>query len=143
MSVNRTILLKELHLSYKRHDSLKDVYCFYCGSLADSRDHCPSLFNARCYPDEERILFRCCYLCNSLLSNKFLLRPLPRLEFLKTKYKKRWKKDIDLPDWTDEEIDQLQGELKREVIKARKRKKRALDVLTNIEKKLEIYLEEI
>ena len=77
------------------------------------------------------------------MSNKFLLRPLPRLEFLKTKYKKRWKKDIDLPDWTDEEIDQLQGELKREVIKARKRKKRALDVLTNIEKKLEIYLEEI
>ena len=45
-----------------------------------------------------------------------------------------------MPHWKDEEIEELRGSLKREIIIGMKRKARANAVLTNLEKNMEMLL---
>lgn len=138
---NRKLLVQRLHATYQRNESLKEWICFYCGSPADTEDHCPPLSLAESFPGEDRVLLRCCRLCNSLLGARFLLTPYARAEYLIKKYAKRWHKDLDMPNWSDEEIEELTGQLKREIIRGMKRKERASSVLSNLQRHIDAYLE--
>lgn len=140
---NRKLLSQRLANTYKNDISIQNYICFYCGAPADTIDHCPPLSIVDTYLHYDRVLLRCCSLCNSLLSHRVLLTPLARCEYLKERYSKRWRKDIEMPYWADDEIEELEGELKREVIKGMKRKERANLVLKNIEMRINIFLESI
>ena len=48
-----------------------------------------------------------------------------------------------MPKWSTDEIEELTGSLKRKIIIGMKRKIRANDVLSNIQKRLNIFLEEV
>jgi hypothetical protein len=120
---------------------MKSYFCFYCNANADTQDHCPSLSHAQNFSDYDRVLLRACFLCNSMLSDRFLLTPFKRLEYLKSRYLKRWRRDLDMPSWSDDEIQELEGTLKDEIIRAMKRKERAVAVISNIQQRIDIFLE--
>lgn len=141
--INRKLLVSKYHASYRSHSSMVNYVCFYCNSPADGKDHVPPLALVDHYPDNDRLLVRCCALCNNLLSKRMLLTMFQRCEFLRDKYLRRWKKDLDMPHWDEDEIDELQGQLKREVIKGLKRKERAIAVINNLNKKIETFMEEL
>jgi len=134
--INRKLLAKRLHESYHRDVSLKEWDCFYCGAPADTVDHCPPLAMAESV-SASRILYRCCRLCNSSLGGAFLVTALERCEHLRARYSRRWHRDIEMPHWTTEEIESLDGSLKAEIIKAMKRKERAINVLSNLQRRID------
>ena len=131
--------MQRLHESYKRHESLKKYQCYYCNSAADTADHVPALSIVESYPDYDRIFVRCCSLCNNILNNRGLLTLETRCEYLLIAYKKRWKKDLDMPLWSEIEILQLTGTLKKEIIIAMKRKERANRVILNLQNLKDIF----
>ena len=138
--INRKILKQRLHESYERHPSMKHYDCFYCNAPGDNEDHVPPLTLAETYSGYDRILVRSCRECNVLLGNRIFLTLFSRCEYLAMRYRKRWRKDLDMPHWKDEEIEELRGSLKREIIIGMKRKARANAVLTNLEKNMEMLL---
>lgn len=138
--INRKRLKSLYHESYERHPSLKDYECFYCGMSAETEDHIPPLSLIETFPSYDRILVRSCRSCNGLLGSRPLLSPSTRVEYLIKRYQRRWRKDIDMPNWTDWEIEELSGRLKRQIIIGIKRKERAklvMDYLYHRREKLE------
>lgn len=120
--------------TYKFHDSWKDSSCFYCGVYAQSKDHIPPLSYPDYFKESHRFIVRSCLLCNSLLSNRPMLTFLSRCDFLFYRYQNRFKKCLSLPIWSEDEINQLSGKLRRTVILGLKKK-------IYIEKKL-LFLKE-
>lgn len=108
---------------YSLHDSMNDYLCFYYGNYACSKDHIPPVSYPDDFKEENRIIVRSCLLCNSLLGNKYLLTFLERFDYLLIKYQKRFKKILEMPDWTQDEIEEITGSLKRKVILDLKKKK--------------------
>jgi hypothetical protein len=118
--------------TYKIHESMNDYLCFYCGFYGNSKDHVPPVSYPDEFEEESRFLVRSCLLCNSLLANKMALTFLSRCDYLVIRYEKRFKKCLEMPEWSFEEINQLSGRLKRTVVLGMKKKK-------SIEEKL-LYL---
>lgn len=84
--------------------------CFYCSAKAVSRDHTiPHSFvrnnlvsrhySTDCVP-------ACCE-CNTLLSNKIHHSLSERIEFLLHRVAQRHAKTLKLPDWTDDELEEM------------------------------------
>jgi hypothetical protein len=78
---------------------------------------------AKLYPDIEKIVVRCCLLCNILISNRPLNSIKERAEFLYFKYPVKYKALLSLPDWSDEELDELSGYLRLKITKEIKKKR--------------------
>ncbi|HWY33901.1 MAG TPA: hypothetical protein VNX68_04600 [Nitrosopumilaceae archaeon] len=112
---------------------MEDTICFYCGELGESKDHVPPISYPDHYEETERFLVRSCLLCNSLLGNRPYYTFLSRCDYLLLKYRMRFERILSIPIWKDEEINELSGRLKRQVIIGVKKKK-------YIEKKL-LYIE--
>lgn len=139
--INRKLLRSKYHESYQRHISLKGYECFYCGQNAETVDHIPPLSLVETFPSYDRLLVRSCGICNMLLGGRPFLSLMTRCDYLIQRYQKRWRKDIDMPNWSDSEIDELNGQLKRRIIIGMKRKERAklvMDYLFWRMEKLEI-----
>lgn len=124
--------------SYKKHESMKDYECFYCGSHAESQDHVPAASHAHYHPQYERILVRSCLLCNALLGARFLPTLYLRCSYLLSKYRWRLRKVISMPNWSEEEIEELKGRLKRQVIVGLKKKKQGVLSLKRLEALFEV-----
>jgi hypothetical protein len=112
-------------LNYRLHDSFNGHLCFYCGERGNSRDHIPATSYAEFFEGYERIIVRCCVLCNSLLGNRPYHTIQRRAEFLLYKYPVRFRKALDSPFWSEEDIAELGGILKRSIIRAMAKKKMA------------------
>src|SRR5690554_2344513 len=85
--------------------------CTYCKDTGDTLDHVvPVSFNAT---SRKKVKFNkadvvpCCGDCNNLLGNVFLHTVGSRAGFLAEKYKKRFKKLLKSPDWSEEELLEL------------------------------------
>lgn len=108
---------------YKHHESMKDFFCFYCGCYGESKDHVPPI----CYQfeigNEQRILVRACILCNTLLGTRAFFTLLQRCDYLLSRYGKKYIRVLSIPAWTQEEIEELSGKLRRSVILGIKKKK--------------------
>jgi hypothetical protein len=84
---------------YKKHESLFDDICFYCGDFGNTKDHIPAVSCDIDINDVERIIVRSCVLCNSLLGNRYLNELLHRCDYLLIKYQKRFKKHLCAFEW--------------------------------------------
>lgn len=115
--VKRTIVHK-----YYNHDSMKDYQCFYCGDRALGKDHVPPVSYPDEYEESYRMLVRCCVLCNSLLGKKGLLTLLARADYLLMAYQKRFLRLLSSPHWSNNEINELSGKLKNDLIRSIKKK---------------------
>jgi len=104
--------------------------CFYCGDPADTVDHYPPVSRVNDYRAlgnryETYITVSCCSQCNSILGNTLQDTLLERAEVAKTMLEKKLKKDLNMPEWFDDEIDELGDVMRKFMVGAKRRYERA------------------
>lgn len=112
--------MKRYHSLYKRISTNWDR-CYYCGDIAETLDHVPPISCADLR--ENHILIPCCRDCNVRLGNVFLIEIEDRCKYICKSLKRKHKKVLNMPDWTDEELDELGYNLRCEVINRLEQKK--------------------
>lgn len=95
-------------------------YCVYCGEVADTEEHFPpkSVTN-------NGYLFPCCRECNSLAGDREPHDFDKRINLVKTALYDRNKGVLKAAPWSDEELEGLQGRLKKYVSDLEKDRRRA------------------
>lgn len=111
---------------YNREHELK---CFYCGDLATARDH---VFpHSSELPGERqwgaRDIVNACSECNAGLSDKYGYWLHRRIKHLIDWTIKRYQLDEMIPEWADEELDELGYALRASITFKIKQRQRALD----------------
>ena len=90
--------------------------CHYCGMPADTRDHIiPISWNRKRRKHEAGETVPCCRECNSLLGAKPLFSVQERAHEISECLMRRYRKELNAPVWSDEEMEQLEGDLRRSV----------------------------
>jgi len=117
-------------IAYEGKMSKKNVYgesyvCYYCGLSADTVDHVipqKTLLALRTLDDEEitrkiigeRILMVwACRECNCIAGYSFQDTLSERKQYVLNKLAKRYKGDILTPDWADDELSEMSGEMRK------------------------------
>jgi len=87
--------------------------CYYCGQVANTIDHYPPR-TVRSVITEYKLNDKypfcevdCCRECNSILSDKSPWTLSGRKELIKTVLEKRYRKYLEMPDWTQHEMEKL------------------------------------
>lgn len=102
--------------AYNRENRLR---CFYCGSLAASRDHITPVSTSgkpRGFECDE--LVNSCLDCNYRMNDLYPYSLISRVEHLALSIYKQFKLDSAVPQWNDEEIEEL-GQSLRQAVKAK------------------------
>jgi|6_EtaG_2_1085325.scaffolds.fasta_scaffold21368_5 hypothetical protein len=92
--------------------------CTYCGDAAEDLDHViphsyASYTDKRSY--EKTKVVPCCKKCNSLLGNKKYLAIGERASYLLDRYKIKVNKLLSLPEWTEEELEDMADFFKKSI----------------------------
>lgn len=99
---------------YHRENGLR---CFYCGDLADTKDHVEP--HACGDPRAARWLGRdtvsACRECNGLLRDVFPTDFVRRIDYLAGRLVKKYQLDRPVPEWDDDEIAELGPKLRQAV----------------------------
>ncbi len=96
-----------------------DNYCYYCGMPASAVDHVipqsllrmydriadPEIYDA--LVRRRRLTVPCCHECNCLLGATIQKTIQKRKQYLKERLRRRYKKLLSMPDWTDSEIEEM------------------------------------
>lgn len=90
--------------------------CIYCGQEAQSRDHfIPKSFAARVEDfatiKKRKLIVPCCSQCNSTAGDQVFLTLKEKRLYIHERYTIKYRKLLDSPYWTDEEIEELGHEL--------------------------------
>lgn len=105
----------------------EDDRCYYCGELADTVDHVvPQSYikKLQALGDEElkrKIMARrrttvpCCHECNCLLGATIQKTLGDRKLHLKNRLKRRYKKILGIPKWSERELEELGPALRQHV----------------------------
>ena len=97
---------------YHRENGLR---CFYCGDLADTKDHVEP--HACGSPSAAKWLGRdtvsACRECNSLLGSAYPTDIVRRMTYLADRIVAKYKLHILVPEWDDDEIAELGPELRQ------------------------------
>ncbi len=103
---------------------LPSCICFYCGQLSTCRDHIVPVAWLGTYRHNEwsSAWVQSCSECNTLLSDCVFDSLPERLEYLKARLLKRYKKVLSIPEWTPSELVELEGEILQYVIQGQKAK---------------------
>ena len=125
MANNRAKIYEILHGKYKYSEYNVKFVCFYCGMPADTVDHVPSLNEAYCIGldriEEEGIrlnLVHACRECNGLLGARESLCPFERRDMAQELLRKRYKRVLNMPDWSDEELEEIGRSMQEEIKKS-------------------------
>lgn len=99
-----------MNKNYKDH-------CIYCGSTNSiHRDHIiPKSWsmNYTFFNTSSNPIVPACSECNRTLSNIPIHTPEDRADHLIDVYEKKWKKILKMPDWTNEEMQELGPSLRK------------------------------
>ncbi len=91
--------------------------CTYCGELGNHRDHVvPKSIH------QNSVTVPACAECNILLSNQLYVTIPDRKAYLKEVYKKRYKDLINMPNWTEKELEDVGDRMRQEILSALHRK---------------------
>lgn len=112
------------HLEYLYAKSYKREYpngddCAYCGDLANSEDHIPSLHILHMLVSSgegdryKRIIVPSCMDCNSRLGSCFAFTISKRKKILHSRLKKKYKKILRKVVWDDDETESLGYSLRK------------------------------
>lgn len=121
------------HTIYTRFTHAHTGYwheCFYCGEPADTVDHYPPVSRVHDYRAlgnrfETYVTVSCCRECNTYLGNTLQDTLLERAEHAKDILEKKLRKDLNMPEWFDDEIEQLGSMMKKFMAAAKRRYERA------------------
>lgn len=110
-----------------REDGLEA--CYYCGEIADTVDHVvpqSMLQKLSTLEDEDvtallvrfnrRLTVPACFDCNVTLGNSYQDTLAKRKDELKRRLRRRFKKYLDIPEWSDRELGQLGEHLQQRVL---------------------------
>src|SRR5438105_4315346 len=91
--------------------------CAYCGEFASTRDHVvPRSWTGSAKPrwNQSEWVWACSE-CNSLLGSSIFDTFVDRREFIREKLRLKYKKLLATPDWTEAELSELHGRLRKTV----------------------------
>lgn len=103
-----------------------DEKCIYCGMSATTRDHfIPWSYNhssseKRTYNNDD--VLPCCRECNILAGNKIFETLEEKRYFIHARIATKYKKVLAMPFWTEEEVNELSGKMKKTVVMSMKLK---------------------
>ena len=125
---------------YKKVVFFKGYECTYCGRDAGTIDHVPSMLVSYLdKPETPHLKVPCCRMCNSLLGSRSLNTLDVRCRYLRERYEKKYKRDLEMPDWEDYEIAEM-GPLAIINIKTSLKQRDAIeDVIYHLELAESIY----
>ena len=92
-------------------------FCTYCGSpYGVNRDH----VIPTCYLREKRRyegdwLVACCTECNSTLGDNLIFNVPDRAAWVAAHYRQKYRKVLNAPRWSEDEIDELRGNLRKKI----------------------------
>lgn len=112
-----------------RYNRELECTCFYCGDLADSRDHITP-HSALVEPNrlfDGRETVPCCRECNSLLGDHEPHNLPRRIQYLIAAMIRKYDLDIMIPEWADVELEELGYSLRSAVRGKMRRRQRALE----------------
>lgn len=114
--------------------------CAYCGWTGNTRDHVPALstywLGNRNSNSKAGISWKktvpCCSECNSTLGSHASDNLRERADYLSERYERKYKRLINQPVWTPEEIDSLGESMKGFVIAKGVERQRIIDRLAHL-----------
>lgn len=112
--------------------------CFYCGAPADTLDHQPPIsrvsdYRALALEHERFVKALACRECNGLLGNELHGTLLEREEDLKARLRKKYRRYAELPDWNEDQLDDMGPRMRAEIRRSMRLKQAIVDRLTFIE----------
>ena len=105
---------KSINNTYKKHKSLENSICMYCGWDGFTQEHVPGLTSAYIYKLEKypKIIIRACRECNSTLNFVELHSIESRAGYLVERYEQKYKSLLLMPHWDEEDLDELTGKFR-------------------------------
>lgn len=104
-------------------DATKMEYvCTYCGLVADTIDHVPPtsirpiLIELKLNEQYPFMTVRSCRECNSTLGDRAYWTIEQRREYIASRLKRRYRKYLELPEWSQKELDALEYTLRQSVL---------------------------
>ena len=129
-----------------RIQNIENRLCAYCGAFtADCREHVIPVarIGYRSYDPDRSWIVWSCGTCNKLAGSEYFENlPLKAL-FIQARYRLKYKTLLASPVWSQEEINQLSGNLKRHIIVQEKKRQeiiRRLNYLENVGAQLDTYM---
>lgn len=101
-----TTITKRIYCSDKcktRFHRENALTCYYCGDLAETKDH----IYPQSFGDGNGDVVKACFECNSLMNNHYPHSHELRIELLLKKLFNRYKLGKSVPEWADTEINEL------------------------------------
>jgi|GEM_PF-3254422 len=94
--------------------------CYCCGVVSDCFDHVPPLHYVSRLPEDEINQYKLrkypiCNECNSILNGLIIIDKKNRIKFVIDKLKKKYKKFLSMPDWSIEELEELEPKMREHV----------------------------
>lgn len=113
-----------------RQEAAGALVCVYCGEIADTKDHfIPRAFVKRVrelgwHDPSTFLLVPACKECNSTAGSEVFALLKDKRNYIHNCYKRRYKKILEMPDWTQSELNELGPTLKSSVLQGINAKKR-------------------
>ena len=102
------------------------IPCYYCGCIADQKEHVIPVSYIKKLEELKSLDFEIkmpkieivpsCEECNYLAGSKVFKNKTLKKEYIKKKLREKYKKILNSPNWTDEEIAELSGDLQKRII---------------------------
>ena len=107
--------------------------CFYCGELATDRDHLlPASLDASGRVQNGRDTVLSCRECNSILNNYAPLSVEARIIHLRDKLRKKYKLHKRMPEWDDDELQEMGNGLLSHIQSKVLERQRAMQRVENV-----------
>lgn len=115
-----------------RYNREEGLTCFYCGEIANARDHITPVAceGARIFKGKETV--NACNECNNFLGANAPYNLYDRLKLLEAKMIQRYKLDKSVPEWAEEELNELGTNLRSHVRGWQAKRHRAQDRLLHL-----------
>lgn len=96
----------------------KRYRCTYCGAPSDQLDHVtPKSYSDNLSYNKEFVV-PCCGECNRLLTSHLYFSIADRAEYLHKKYSSRYSKALKVPDWDEDELEEVSSDMRKSVLSA-------------------------
>jgi hypothetical protein len=105
---------------YRTYGDWREDPCRYCGAPAQGFDHVPPLRWAEAQPswvldNTDLRKVPACTECNTALSGSILFTLKERRRYLLDHYRRKYKPFLRMPEWSEEELDELDPRLAEDV----------------------------
>jgi hypothetical protein len=94
------------------------IECVYCGEPANCKDHVPPISKVDDYrtlhlTNEMYLTLHSCRECNGIASDTLNVTPFDRQTYIHDALRKRYRRHLEQPEWSDRELEGMSTEFKR------------------------------